>query len=436
LGPTMNDMICFRRRPVFLALLLLLGLLWTEVSAQEPSQNEPIDDLFTRPALLDWPGGPKEMLKEFGIGLDLSLTQFYQGVTSGDADKTWQYGGKIDAIATIDAHKLHLWRGLTVKIHQEGIYGDDANAQGAGTTLPENTAMAIPKLGGRDFETSIVVNQQFDRGFTVSLGKFNMIETASRTPLLGGGGVDTFMNTAFAAPITGVTPPYLIGGLLSVRTEPATFGLFIYDPRNAQDSDVLKSPFDDGVTFSLSTSVPIQIFGRRGFQNVRGVYSTQEGIDLRDVPQLLLPPELRNEPRKKSRYWYFSYAFQQYLFHDESDPSRGWGLFGEIGVSDGNPNPLNGHIFVGVGGNSFIPQRAEDRWGLGYFIYYLSDHLRDAAREDLGIRSDKEEEGVEAFYNLAVTQWFRLTADFQVINPFPSDKDEAFLAGLRLQTKF
>ena len=39
-------------------------------------------------------------------------------------------------------------------------------------------------------------------------------------------------------------PDYLLGGLLTMRTEPATVSLFIYDPRSAQDSDVIEDPFD------------------------------------------------------------------------------------------------------------------------------------------------------------------------------------------------
>lgn len=262
-----------------------------------------------------------------------------------------------------------------------------------------------------------------------------MLDVASRTPLLGGGGVETFMNTALAAPISGVTPPYLLGAMLSVPTRRATVSLFVHDPRNAQDSDVLEQPFDDGVTFSLSASVPVELCGLRGFQNLRGVYSTQKGIDLRDVPQLQLPPELRDEPRDRDPYWCFSYSFQQFLQHDPTDPTKSWGLFFQWGLSDGNPNPIKWHVFGGLGGNSPIPGRSEDRWGVAYFNYRVSNSLREAARRDLGV-GIKYESGVEIFYNLAVTPWFRLTPDPQFIDPLSSDKDDAILAGLRAQLKF
>jgi len=405
------------------------------VHAEEETRFRLPEDILTRPSLLDWPGGPKEALRAYGVELDLSLAQFYQGVTAGDGRKDWQYGGKLDGIVTFDGHALGLWKGLSLKVHQELVYADDALTQGAGTTIPENTAMAFPRVGGDDYNTSIVLSQAFDHGISVSLGKFNMLDAASRTPLLGGGGLDTFMHTGLAAPVSGVTPPYVIGSLLTLRTEPATFGLFIYDPRNAQDTDVIEHLFEDGVTFSLSTTVPIKLLDRLGFQNFRAVYSTEEGIDLRDVPQLQLPPELQNDPRSKNGYWYLSYSFQQFLEHDEDDPSKGWGIFGQVAVTDGNPNPLGWLVLVGLGGNSPIPTRIEDRWGIGYFNYRMSGSLRSAAQRDLGLRY-KDEAGFEMFYNVAVTPWLLITADLQFIDPFPSENDDAVLLGLRAQLKF
>jgi hypothetical protein len=48
-------------------------------------------------------------------------------------------------------------------------------------------------------------------------------------------------------------------GLLSHRADRASFNLLVYDPRSAQDNEVLKNPFDDGVTLSLSMTVPTRL---------------------------------------------------------------------------------------------------------------------------------------------------------------------------------
>ena len=48
----------------------------------------------------------------------------------------------------------------------------------------------------------------------------------------------------------------------------------------------------------------------------------------------------------------------------------------------------------------------------------------------------RSEGGVEAFYNLAITPWLRLSGDLQVIDPWIPSASRAVYAGLRLQTKF
>ena len=180
----------------------------------------------------------------------------------------------------------------------------------------------------------------------MSIGKFSMLDAASRTPILGGGGLETFMNTAFAAPISGVTPPYLFGGTATYRTEPAIYTLMIYDPRNAAEPDVVRNPFETGVTTSLSVTFPVQPRDLPGVYSLRGVYSTQDGLDLDSVPELVLPPASQNI-NTRDGYWYASASMQQYLWKDAADPKVGWGLFGQASISDGNPNPINWSILAG-----------------------------------------------------------------------------------------
>lgn len=127
------------------------------------------------------------------------LTQFYQGVVAGEGDRGWQYGGKGDLIATFDGGKLGLWKGLYITVHQEWLYGEDANYQGDGPLFPVYTALGFSRLGGYERATSIILTQAFSEQVSVSVGKFNMLDAASKTPLMGGGGLVTFMNTALAA---------------------------------------------------------------------------------------------------------------------------------------------------------------------------------------------------------------------------------------------
>lgn len=389
------------------------------------------DGFWQQRAILDVPGGPKQSLKDAGIDLSVNYTEFYQSLVGGEGDKDWEFGGKTDVIGTFDGHKLGLWPGLYITAHAEFVNGENVLFQGDGSVLPVNTALAFPTLGGYDYDLSLVITQTFSESTTLSVGKFNMLDAAAKTPLLGGGGLTTFFNTGLAAPISGVTPPYILGGILSHKTEPAIFTLMVYDPRNAQDSDVLEHPFEDGVTTSLSVTVPVTIDGKPGFHGVRGVYSTLNGSDFRDIPDLILPGGTQ-ELGTIDGYWFASYSFQQYLVVDDQDPQRGWGLFGQLAVSDGNPNPFGWSGFIGVGGSSLLSGRPDDTFGISYFYYGFSEDLKDSLDDvsyDLG-----DESGIEAFYNLAVTPWLNVTADGQVI--WPADGDEtAYFLGLRAQLK-
>ena len=83
-------------------------------------------------------------------------------------------------------------------------------------------------------------------------------------------------------------------------------------------------------------------------------------------------------------------------------------------MSDGNPNPLKWSALVGVGGTSPFSDRPNDKFGVGTFYYGYSDQLKQSLDPVIKLGN---EYGVEAFYNYAVTKWFRLTADVQFIAP-------------------
>lgn len=389
------------------------------------------ETFWNQPSILGYPGGLKDSLRDAGVDLTVNYTQFYQGLVGGEGNKDWESGGKTDVLATFDGQKLGLWSGLYISAHAEFINGGNVLFQGDGSVLPINTALAFPTLGGYDFDLSLVLTQIFSEHTTLSVGKINVIEAAAKTPLVGGGGLTTFFNLGLAAPASGVTPPYILGGILSHSTDFATFKLMAYDPRSAQNDEVLEHAFEDGVTTSLSVTVPVTIGGKQGYQGVRAVYSTLTGTDFRDIPDLILPGGTENIGEIDG-YWFGAYSFQQYLVQDEKDPSRGWGIFGQVAISDGNPNPFGWSAFLGIGGSSLLPYRPRDTFGVAYFYYGFSDELQEGLAElnyELG-----DESGVEAFYNVAVTPWLDVTADGQVI--WPADGDEtAYFLGLRAQFK-
>jgi porin len=380
----------------------------------------------------DWAGHRTSLKEDYGITLAPRLTQFYQGLTAGDGDNDFEYGGKADLMLNADLSKLGFWKGLSLTVHAEYNYGETINGSG-GTLVPPNTALIFPGMDDSDaFDlSSVYLTQHFSKSVSLLVGKINMMDIAARTPFKGGAGIDSFWNLTFAAPPTGLVPPYLFGALMSVRTEPANFGLWVYDPNSVINKSGFEDPFDNGVTIRGSVEFPVTIGGLSGHQGFVALYSTESNADLSDIGDTFLPPFPPNSPDVKDRNYYFAYTFDQYLYQVSETSKEGFGLFGQFGISDGNPSRLYWSALVGIGGTGLIPGRSQDNWGIGYYYDTPSPDLK----ESLPLLSIRDEQGMEIFYNFAVTPFFTVGVDLQVINP-SLGKDTVILPGLRSVARF
>jgi porin len=388
--------------------------------------------IWASPAVADDSAQPivglQQSLVALGISLGGSVTSFGQGLVAGNGDRGVSVGGKTDILLGLDGSKLGLWPGLSVSAHFELNFGQSANERSDGAILPVNTALGFPTIGGTNTDLSLIVTQKFGDIVSISLGKFNMLDVAARTPLMGGGGETTFWNIGLAAPVSGVTPPYIVGATATIKTAPATFTLMVYDPRNAQDPSVIAHPFAQGTTTSLSATVTITLFGLTGYHTFRGVYSIAEGFNFDEVTQLFLPLDSQTK-LTKGGYYFVSCAVQQFLWQDPANPGRGWGLFAQIAASDGNPNPIGNTVIVGVGGST--PGRPDDRWGVAWCDYLFSRQLKNGVVA-LGERLN-DERVLEAYYDAAVTPHVRLGPDAQVVWPGTSGQSAALFLGLRVR---
>jgi porin len=382
----------------------------------------------------DW-GGARTWLKDRGITLKPRLTQFYQGLAAGDGDgqHEFEYGGKADLLLNADLGKLGFWDGLSLTTHYEYNFGNSINGYG-GTLIPVNTALMFPGMRGPNSNdlSSFYFTQTFGESVSLKLGKINLVDLYASKPFQGGGGYDSFWNLTFAAPPSGTVPAYLLGALLSVKTQPATFGLWIYDPTSVVNKSVFDKPFHDGVTVRGSVEIPVTIAGRLGHQGFVLTYSTKNGTDIDSLGGIILPPESQRALGTKPNRFYFGYTFNQYLYQSKSNSKEGVGLFGQFGVSEGNPNPLHWSVFFGVGGTGLIPGRSLDNWGIGYYYDALANGLKDLPPPNPTLR---DEQGAEIFYNFALTPWLTLGADLQAIAPSRASQ-AAVLPGLRTVFRF
>ncbi len=426
----------------FSSLALLTCPLQGQTSAKLSNSGDPPSSLTQPqslplqncPGLLDGPDSPLEALRQRGIDLTVTYTEFGQGLVEGDGNHSWRLGGKMLGKVVLDGAKLHLWRGFSINL--TGELNDGANVNGmGGSVLIQNTALAFPQDGGTGGDLSLNFTQKLGERISLSIGKFDMINAPSRTPILGGGGLDTFWNIAFAAPPSGVLPPYMTGGNLSISTKPGTFTFMLYDPTNAQQKAGLNGWGTQGITGRISARLPAKIRGLQGFHTLTFAASSQTGFDLEDIPQLVLPPESQRILGAKTGYYFGSYAVQQYFRQDKSRSGNGWGLFAQASISDANPNPLAGNLLLGLGGTGFLQKRPFDRAGIGYVHYFFSDALKHGLENTIDFKLG-DEQGMEAFYNFAVVRWFRIAADLQVIEPGNRSFSTEVYAGISGQVRF
>jgi porin len=408
--------------------VFLLANLMTPVFAQQSA-----DPVAARTALSgDW-GGHRTTLQQRGISIKPRLTLFDQSLLSGDGDHGFEFGGKADVAFGADFGKLGWVDGLSLTVHAEYNFGESSNTAG-GTLLPVNTALLFPGLSGANaFDlTSVFFAQRLNDATTLMFGKINMVDIAAGKPFMGGAGIDSFQNIAFVAPPSGMLPPYIFGGILSLRATAANCTFMLYDPKGAVNTSGLEKPFSDGVTTRASVDVPVTFAGLNGHQGFSAAYSTQDGKDFESLGDINLPPTSGGTGIKNSRF-HFSYSFDQYLYQSTTNAKEGVGLFGQIGMSDGNPNPLDWGVIVGVGGTGLIPRRTQDTWGVGLFHYSVSSVLQRALPPGLTVA---DEQGMEIFYEAVVTQYFGVGTNVQIIEPSRGQRDTAIVGGLRARVKF
>jgi porin len=413
--------------------------LWCIAQAQTsnadnaPAPNAPPASFFERPRVFDWPRSPTVILRNHGVNLDISYTEYGQAVVAGDGDHGWPFSGKFFPRLTLDGQRLAGWKGFSVSAVGEISAGNSQNTNsGAGLLFPVNTALFGPADGKYGGDLSLTVTQRFGERFTVTIGKFNMFEAASRAPIVGGGGIDGFWNLSLAAPFTGLVPPYIGGGSFSYRTRPAQITVMIYDPKTAQQQTGFKNWGEDGITVRSAVLFPMNPGGRAGFNTLTFIASSKTGTDYNDLPQLLLPEHPSLGTRTGS--YYGGYNIQQFLWQNPANPSVGWGVFGLIGFGDANPNPLSWTMNAGVSGIGVVPRRPLDRFGAGYFYVAPSRQLINALRT-FQLNYGRETGG-EVYYTLAAAGWFRVTADLQVVAPANHNASTVVLPGISAQIRF
>jgi porin len=438
------------RKGIFSIITLLVFLFLASIGFAEEQATNYSGDLWSRSTLSgDW-GGARNDLAKKGITFDINLTQVGMGIISGGKDIGWEYGGRGNITLNVDTQKLGLWPGGFFMVEVEGNFGNDVNFN-TGALMPVNSNQFFPMPGSDELDIPAVTFTQFFSEYAgVFVGK---IDTTSgdANEFAHGKGDTQFFNLALNfTPVAILAGPYstLGAGIIVLPTKDpnaATISVSAISSDGKADSSGFDTLFKGNTTYATEGRVKTDFFGLTGHQLIGGMYSTKNFTSLDQSLRFII---LTRTIEKKDNSWCFYYNFDQYLYETKKGSGKGIGIFGRFGVSDGNPNPLHHFYSIGIGGKGIVPGRPLDAFGLGYYFIDVSNPKFTGpltTREFL-----RDEYGVEAYYNIAITPWIKLTPDIQVIRPAQKrqilgqdiltaslkDVDTATVIGLRLQLIF
>lgn len=87
---------------------LVLSSLTLAGAAAASAESEP---WLVRDTLIDGWFGLAEPFAAHGMDFDLSTTAYYTGLLSGTGDQVFEWGGRADALVTVESCKHGLWHG-------------------------------------------------------------------------------------------------------------------------------------------------------------------------------------------------------------------------------------------------------------------------------------------------------------------------------------
>jgi porin len=263
------------------------------------------------------------------------------------------------------------------------------------------------------------------------------------TNVFAGDETEQFLNTAFnvnPAYLTTVPQSFLGAGLILIPHEDIMLTTLVLDADGVADECGLDTVLDRGTSIFQQIEVKVRPCGLPGHQRFGWTWSDKVKTRLGQNSRLLIEELIRYQlglgpaPQldEAGSDWAFFYDFDQYLYVVPGTKDQGIGLFGRFGVTDGRANPVGAFYSLGVGGKGLIPTRENDSFGVGYYYLRTSDKLGPIGRRLL----DGCEQGVEVYYNIAVTPWLKITPSVQVIDPMRKGVDTTVVAGVRAKIDF
>jgi porin len=387
-----------------------------------------------RPKMFGDVGGLRPWFAERGLNWNIYNTNFYSQVFNGGLQETAQYRGRLDMLLNIDGEKAGLWKGFFIDLHAESVWGNTIN-QYTGTIMPVSVAQLFPLPNGAVTAlTGVKFTQALSERFMVFGGKLNLLDGFAQPFTGGAAGVNGFWNGGmlFNAVLLRTVPYSTFGfGAAVLRNLEPIFTFMVLDANNTPTVSGFDTFFDD-VVLVPSINIPTNFFGLPGHQGIMGSWSSKRYLNTdRSAFLNVIQGGAPVSTLRRDGAWSLGYLFDQALVVSPSDPRRMWGVFGNLGIADTNPSPVRWFGNIGVGGSA-LRGRPLDTFGIGYYYMGLNSSFKNLI-PGLPLR---DEHGMEAFYNFAVTPWCQITPDVQFVLPALDRAQHMWFFGLRAKLDF
>ena len=110
---------------------------------------------------------------------------------------------------------------------------------------------------------------------------------------------------------------------------------------------------------------------------------------------------------------------------------KGIGVYGTVGFTGGDPNPIQSSLAMGISGEAMLRSRPFDGCGVGVYLYSWTSGLASTLQTAL-----QQEVGLELYYNVALTPWLTLSPNLQLIQPATAVAPLLTVLGIRSRVRF
>jgi porin len=416
--------------------LLAAGLWWCVVglaAAEGPPQPYVEDPSYdAAPHLLGTADGFRDRLADSGLTILADNTGFYIGNANGGFAQAFAYAGHGDYCVLADGEKLGLQEGFHLKLRAEHRYGQTIVGN-VGCFISPTLIADLPVYDSEQvYLTNVLLTQELTDACSVFAGKMDTLD-GDMNAFAHGRGKTQFSNMGFVFnPIVGATVPYstLGAGFVFHPDDGPMVMVTVLNSNDTTSTSGFDTLFNDGLLLSAAVRVPTNLFDRPGHQLLGGTWNSRTYTSISEA--YISYPDVGLPTTRGS--WCLYWNFDQILVVDPADDARGWGLFGRAGVADENTSPIDAFLSFGVGGNVRGRMRRDDTFGVGWYYASTSPRIGPLITSQFGPIGDGQ--GIECFYNYAVTPAIRITPDVQYVVPSLRLADPALIAGVRALVSF